>query len=174
MKGKRIRTVSESGVMILETMIASVILLVGIVGVMGLLTVAVIQNQGRGEALTRTTMYAQDKMDQLMSLGFNDGTTNTTVYPSTPTGGTGLGGTMAGSATVGGTNSASPTTSYVDYLDGNGKQLTSYTNDFYTRVWSISTNAGANLKTITVVSVGLLTKGQGPQPSSTLVCSKSQ
>jgi len=174
MKSRRIGSASESGVTILETMIASVILLIGIVGVTGLLTVAVVQNQDQGADLTRTTMYAQDKMDQLMALSFNNGSANTTVYPSTPTGGQGLGGIMAGNATVGGTNPASPQTGYVDYLDASGKPLSNSTNAFFVRLWSISTNAGANLKTITVVSVALVTKTQGAQPSSTLVCMMSQ
>ena len=174
MKGKRTKAGSESGVTILETMIASVILLVGIVGVTGLLTVAVIQNQDQGQDLTRTTMYAQDKMDQLMALNFTDNYTDTTVYPSVAFGGQGLGGVMAGSTTVGGTNPASPQAGYVDYLDGTGKPLANSTGAFFVRLWSISTNAGANLKTITVVSVALVTKTQGAQPSSTLVCMMSQ
>jgi len=163
MKGKKIKTVSESGVTILETMIASVILLVGIVGVTGLLTVAVIQNQDQGQDLTRTTMYAQDKMDQLMGLSFSDSLTDTTNGASSP----GVGLSVGGSTTT-------ATPGYADYLDATGKPLSSSTNAFFQREWSISVNGGGNLKTITVTTVALVTKTQGAQPSSTLVCFMTQ
>jgi len=163
MKGKKIKAVSESGVTILETMIASAILLVGIVGVTGLLTVATVQNQDQGQDLTRTTMYAQDKMDQLMGLSFNDSTTDTTEGTSSP----GVGLSVGGSTTT-------ATAGYVDYLDATGKPLTSSTNSFFVRKWSMSVNAGGNLKTITVVSTALVTKTQGAQPTTTLVCFMTQ
>src|SRR5260370_4959507 len=107
----------ERGGTLIETMIASVILAVGILGVMGLLSVAVTQNWNQGDRGTRATEYAQDKMEQLLALSFSDGASNTTVYPTQSSGGTGLGGVMAGSSTVGGIMAGSPVTSYVDYID---------------------------------------------------------
>jgi Tfp pilus assembly protein PilV len=174
MNGKRARTTSQSGVTILETLIASVVLLVGIVGVMSLFTVAVVQSNSQGDVFTRTTEYAQDKIDQLMALPFADNATDTTVYPAQAVGGTGLGGVMAGSASVGSANPAAPAAGYVDYLDANGNLLAGAGNSFYTRVWSISTNAGGTLKVITVVAVAQKTGGVGLTPSSTLVCFKAQ
>jgi len=154
-------------------MIAAVILLVGVVGVASLFGLAVAQNHDQGDVGTRTTEYAQDKMEQLRALGFTDGATDTTVYPSAAAGGTGLGGVMAGSSTVGSTDPAAPTASYVDYLDVNGT-LTNAAGAFYTRAWSITTNATGNLKTITVVvSAKVNASGTGTPPSSTLVCSKT-
>ncbi len=172
--GKTARFEGQRGLSLIETMVAAVVLLVGFVATMSLFTVAVVQNSTQGDQGTRVTEYAQDKMEQLMALSFSDGATNTTVYPPASSGGTGLGGTMAGSATVGSVNSASPSTGYVDYLDRNGALLTSSTGSFYKREWSVQTNAGATLKTITVyVWTSSQLRDQGPPPTTTLVCTKS-
>src|SRR5579862_200584 len=108
--GKIARFEGQRGLSLIETMVAAVVLLVGFVATMSLFTVAVVQNSTQGDEGTRVTEYAQDKMEQLMALSFSDGATNTTVYPPASSGGTGLGGTMAGSATVGSVNPASPST----------------------------------------------------------------
>jgi hypothetical protein len=94
------------------------------------------------------------------------------VYPTVSTGGTGLGGTMAGSATVGGITPASPVANYVDYLDA-GAQQTSSAGASFIRQWTISTNLGGNLKTITVLTTATGWRGNGLAPSTTLVCTKS-
>ncbi|MBV8206014.1 MAG: hypothetical protein JO041_04415 [Acidobacteria bacterium] len=165
---------AERGVTLLETMMAASVLLVVVAGVAGVFAYAAGQNKGQGEISTRTTEYAGDKMEQLMALSFNDGQTNTTVYPSQSTGGAGLGGTMAASASVGGTNPASPVANYVDYLDASGNVLNSSTGAFYTRLWSIATDSTATLKTITVVVQAAGTGGgAGLKPTTTLVCQKT-
>jgi len=161
-KAKRRGTAFERGVTLIETMFASAILLVGVGGVMSLLTLAVTQSEGQGEVATRTTQYSQDKMDQLMALQFTDSSTDTTEGT-----GNAVGLTVGGSTTT-------AQSGYVDYLDVNGDQLTSSAKSYYTRMWSISTNAGGNLMTITVVTTGQNTGGRGAKPSSTLVCLKSQ
>jgi Tfp pilus assembly protein PilV len=163
---------NQRGVTLIETMIAAIILLIGIVGIMSLFTVAIQQSSGQGDIGTRTAVYAQDKIEQLMALGFNDGASNTTVYPTASNGGTGLGGTMAGSTTVGGITPGSPVTSYVDYLDA-GAQQTTASGANYMRQWTISTNAAGNLKTITVLTTVKNWVGKGLAPSTTLVCTKS-
>src|SRR5215831_17699588 len=108
---------TERGASMIETVVALVILTIGAVGVMGVLSIAVSQNWNQGDRATRTTEYAQDKMEQLLALNFNDSSSDTRVYPTASSGGTGLGGTMSGSSTVGGTTSGSPVTNYVDYID---------------------------------------------------------
>ncbi len=162
----------ESGVMLLETLMAAAILLICLVGVLSLLLVAATENQTHGQDMTRTAMYAQDKMDQLMALSFNDASTNVTVYPPTTGGscppGCGLGGTMAASTTVGSTTT--PTSGYVDYLDSTGAPLSSSTGAFYERMWSITTDSTGTYKTLTVLALSLVSKTQGPQPQTTLVC----
>jgi hypothetical protein len=131
-------------------------------------------------------------MEQLLNLnavnlssdGFNDGTTDTTVFPaktdmSTGCTGTspnicGLGGTMAASSTVGSIPPAASIKWYVDYLDINGNLLTSSTGAYYTRQWKVSTDSTGTLKTITVVASSLQTAGvKGLAPSTTLVSVKS-
>jgi len=166
---------SERGTTMLETVIALVILLVGVMGIIGLLSIAVTQNWNQGDRSTRSTEYAQDKMEQLMALTFNDGTSNTTVYPTASTGGSGLGGTMSGNSTVGGVTSGSPVAQYVDYIDASGNLQTTSTGALYIRQWSISTNGSANLKTIMVVVRAMIaTTGGTVWPSTTLVSMKSQ
>jgi Flp pilus assembly pilin Flp len=163
----------ERGATLIETAIAVLILTVGVVGVMSLLTVAIKQNWNMGDRATRSTEYAQDKMEQLLALSFNDGASNTTVYPTAGSGGTGLGGSMAGNTTVGGVTTGSPVTGYVDYIGSGGSIQTTSTGALYIRQWSISTNAAGNLKTITVVARALISTDNRPGPSTTLVCMKS-
>jgi hypothetical protein len=151
-----------------------VLVLIAIAGVASVFGVAVAQNKNQGEVGTRTTEYAQDKMEQLMTLSFTDNSTDTTVYPSNPAGGSGLGGVMAGNATVGGTNKAAPVNGYVDYLDAQGNLLPNAAGKFYSRLWSITTNATGNLKTITVVAYAESETGnKGTPPLTALICAKS-
>src|ERR1043166_3657480 len=166
---------NQCGATLIETMIALVILAIGLLGAMGLIAFAVTQNWNMGDRSTRTTEYAQDKMEQLLALNFTDGSSNTTVYPTTTTGGTGLGGVMPGSSTVGGVTSGSPVSQYVDYIDTSGNLQTTSTNAIYIRQWMISTNASANLKTVTVVVTAVTSSNNGGgKPSTTLVSMKSQ
>jgi hypothetical protein len=165
----------ERGTTLLETVIALIILLIGVVATMGVLSIAVTQNWNQGDRSTRTTEYAQDKMEQLLALNFNDGASNTAVYPTASTGGSGLGGTMSGNSTVGGVTSGSPIAQYVDYIDASGNLQTTSTGALYIRQWSISTNTSANLKTITVVARAMISTTTGAMtPTTTLVSMKSQ
>jgi prepilin-type N-terminal cleavage/methylation domain-containing protein len=162
------------GMSLIETMIAMTILLIGLVSVMSMFTVSVAQNANQGEFATRTTEYAQDKMEQLLALSFSDTATNTTVYPPVSTGGTGLGSGLTAGNTVGSVDtSGTATTGYVDYLDSTGTLLTSSTGWFYKRQWSISLNATGTLKTITVVAITSAQAGRGVMPSTTLVSFKA-
>ena len=157
----------QSGVTLIETMIAAFVLIVGVLAIMGTFAVATTQNWNQGDRATRTTEYAQDKMEQLMALQFGDTGTDTTVYPPTAVGGTGL--TPGGSVAAG-----APVAGYVDYLDNAGTQQTTATVARYIRQWSIAINGPANLKTITVVTRALSSLGGGAAaPGSTLVCTKS-
>jgi Tfp pilus assembly protein PilV len=157
----------ESGTMLIETMIAAVVLMVGLLALMGLLTAAVAQNWNQGDRATRTTEFAQDKMEQLLALSFADAATNTAVYPPTTTGGTGL-------AAGGGITSGAPVTGYVDYVDNTGSVQATAATALYIRQWSVAVNAAGNLKTITVVARALTSiSGAGIAPSATLVCTRS-
>ena len=164
----------ERGETLVETMIASLILCIGLLTVMGALSaVATKQNWNQGDRGTRTTEYGQDKMEQLLALSFSDGASNTAAYPTQSTGGLGLGGVMAGSSTSGGVVAGSPVTGYVDYLNSAGDLQTSSIGALYVRQWSISTNAAGNLKTITVVARAVGSSHGASEPSTTLVAMKS-
>jgi hypothetical protein len=172
-------TLSQSGVTIIETMVAAVVLLIVVTGVLPVFIIGFQSTEQQGDIATRTTEYAQDKMELLMNLAFTDSTTNTTsaTYPAPIIGGPGLGGVMGPSTTVGSIPPAAPVVGYVDYLDANGNPLgPTAAGAFYTRQWSILTDSAATptLKTITVVVTYLQAGGiQGKAPSTTLVCVKS-
>ncbi len=170
---KLIGRTGERGSSLIEVMIASVVMLIGILPLVGVFSVAVATNAGQVDIGTRTALNAQDKMEQLMALSFTDAASNTAVYPTAAAGGTGIGGVMGGSATVGGVNPAAPVASYVDYITSQGVLQTTVTGAKYRRQWSISTDASGNLKTITVFVTVVSWAGPGLAPSTTLVCMKS-
>jgi len=186
------RARSERGTTLIETMVAIAILLIVIVGLLPVFVVGIQTTNQQADMATRTTEYAQDKMEQLLTLstinltsdGFNDGTTDTTVFPSVTDGSTGctgsgantcgLGGTMAASSTVGSVPPAAAVKYFADYLDVNGNLLTSSTGAYYTRQWKVTTDSTATLKTITIVATAVQGAGvKGLAPSSTLVSVKS-
>lgn len=165
--------ISQAGTSLLETMIALAILLVVTVGIMSLATVAMSTTENQGHLAARTSEYAQDKMEQLMSLAYGDTTTDTTQFPSPSTGGTGLliGGSADPNSPV-----TSPGTGYVDYLDLSGQPVASTGNWYYIRVWQIAYyGGGTNLKQITVTAKVKAQVGApaGALPKSTLVSVKS-
>ncbi len=136
---------NERGFSILETMIATMILFIGISGLMALFAVAAAKNVQQGNQATRCTEYAQDKMEQLLALSYTPTSTDLTsqvvgsvtipspvmVAPS------GCGLTPGGSV-----NPLSPSTGWVDYV--NPKDLThtdgisgTATGAQYMREWQI-------------------------------------
>lgn len=159
---------NSRGFSLIEVLIASLILAVVAVGVLGLFSVAVLRNTTAGDHGTRVTEYAQDKMEQLMGLGFSDTASDTTSYPTAATGGTGL---TAG----GGLTSTAPVTNYVDYIKYDGTPSASSTNAAYIRMWQIAddVSGAATLKTITV-RVQKISEVKGEVlPFTVLVCQKS-
>jgi len=164
----------QRGITLIETMVAAVVLLIGCGATMSLFSVAVAQISSQGDVGTKVTQYAQDKMEQLIVLSFADSSTDTTVDPPQPTGGTGLGGVMAGDQTLGSTDPSAPVDGYVDYLDDSGQRTTNPTDASYVRQWSIATNTSATLKTMAVrVRVTVQLASRGLPPTTTLVCSKA-
>jgi hypothetical protein len=178
----------QRGVSMIETLIAGAMLFTVVIGVLPVFAIGIQMTNQDGNVATRSTEYAQDKMEQLLNLnsinlasdGFNDGTTDTTVFPANPSGCTGtgasicgLGGTMAASSTVGAVPPSAPVAHFVDYLDLNGNLLTSSSGAYYTRQWSITTDSTATLKTITVVVTPLAGGSRGVAPIVKLVSVKS-
>jgi hypothetical protein len=142
----------QAGITLVETMISLAILLVVSVGILSMTIVAITTTENQGHLAARTAEYAQDKMEQLLSLSFSDNGTDTTVasYTASLTGGVGL--SAGGSTTYG-----SPVAGYVDYLDASGKPLGGGTAApagwYYVRLWKITDDATGKLKTITVTAV---------------------
>jgi prepilin-type N-terminal cleavage/methylation domain-containing protein len=183
---------SQSGMSLIETMIALAILLIATVGLLSMGMIATATTENQGHLVARTAEYAQDKMEQLVSLAFCDSTTDTTAYPlASSTGGTGLmakstncsGGPALG-ASYGSSDPtapvATPGTGFVDYLDNSGQPSSSTGNWFYVRVWQIDAvsdpaTGNYNLKRITVTAKVRSQVGapQGSLPQSTLVSMKS-
>ena len=164
---------SESGVMLLEVMIALSLLIIISVGLMGMALTAIATTENQGHLAARTAEYAQDKMEQLMALAYADSASNTAVFPATSSGGSGL-------AVGGSTSTSSPVANYLDYLDINGNPLTftgttAPANWFYVRLWQISQPTGTtNLKLITVYVQTVSDVGPaGANPNSTVVCLKT-
>src|SRR5436309_6869497 len=99
---------SERGTTLIETTIATAILLVVMIGLLSMAALATMYTENHGHLEARTTEYAQDKMEQLLALTYGDHVTSTVVFPAVAGGGTGL--------SVGGsTNTAAPVNGYVDW-----------------------------------------------------------
>jgi len=164
-----LRRKSQAGMTLIETLIALVVLMIVAVNVMALAIVAISTTENQGHLSARTAEYAQDKMEQLLSLAYGDSTSDTTVFPTLNTGGTGL-------AIGGSSNPSAPVASYVDYLDVSGNLVPSGSNWYYIRVWQVSASGtSGHLKKITVTSrvSSLIGANSGILPQSTVVALKS-
>jgi type II secretory pathway pseudopilin PulG len=170
-KRKRKRT-SEAGVSLIETMIALAILLVVSIGILAMISLSITTTENQGHLAARTAEYAQDKMEQLLALSFNDIQSDLTVASLSPSTSGGVGLTAGGSITYG-----SPSGSYVDYLDSNGNPLgggsTVPAGWYYVRMWKI-TDQSTTLKEIDVkVWARSAVNGTSSLPQSAVTSLKS-
>jgi hypothetical protein len=132
---------SQAGTSLIEVSIALGILLTVSAGIMGLFAVSMVTTENQGHLQARATEYAQDKMEQLISLAYTDTVSDTATFPTSNSGGTGL-------AVGGSSDPGAPATGYVDYLDFSGNPLAivggvAPANWYYIRVWQVSNPAGA-------------------------------
>ena len=148
------RLESESGTTLIETLVATAILLILMAGLLGMAAMATSITENQGHLSARATEDAVDKMEQLLDLTYGDAQSDTTVFPSATTGGTGL-------ALGGGVDPLTPIVGYTDYLDANGNILCTVPSPcgiappagwYYKRQWQI-TSPAANLKQITVMTI---------------------
>jgi Tfp pilus assembly protein PilV len=160
---------SERGLTLIETAVASAILLVAMVGLLSMAALATMYTENHGHLEARTTEYAQDKMEQLLALAYSDAASDTAFFPANASGGTGL-------AAGGSIDTNAPADGYVDWLAQDGTLLhggaTPPNNWFYERVWQI-TQVSATVKQITVVTTVRGAIGGEMIPKSTVVVLKS-
>jgi len=161
---------SDAGAILVETMVALAIVLVGMAGLLAMDGIATNFTENYGHLSASTAEYAQDKMEQLLVLSYGDVISDTRVFPSGASGGSGL-------AQGGSSNPAAPAANYVDYLDVNGNLLassgtTAPTGWYFKRVWAVSVPS-TNLKQITVTVTVALAFGRMKPPQSTMVALKT-
>ncbi|MBN2243357.1 MAG: prepilin-type N-terminal cleavage/methylation domain-containing protein [Acidobacteria bacterium] len=155
----------QSGMTLVESLMAIVILLVGLLAMAQALTFSVLASKTHGRDATKATASANDKMQELTGLQFNDTTTDITVNPPYPATGTGL--TAGGSIPP-----AAPLAGYADYLDASGARTTAG-DAVFTRQWRIADDpSGAPLKTISVCATSNRSFQVGTPPSTTIVTEK--
>jgi Tfp pilus assembly protein PilV len=154
----------ERGMTLVETMIALLVLLVGMMTMAQVLAFSVVASKTLGRDSTKATAFARDKMEELESLSFTDVHTNVTVSSPYPTNGVGL--TAGGSIPP-----ASPAAEYCDYLDSAGVRTTSAAA-LYTRQWQILV-VGTNVKKIIVAVTSNKSFRYGTAPSTVLVTQKT-
>ena len=152
----------ETGTTLIETAVACGILLVVMAGLMGMTTLATTTTENQGHLSARTAEYTVDKMEQLLQLTYGDAQSNTTLFPSTTSGGTGL-------AVGGSSDPAAPVVGYADYLDSSGNPLCTVATPcvlappvgwYYQRVWQVldcgvagqCTTTSPNLKKLVVTA----------------------
>jgi prepilin-type N-terminal cleavage/methylation domain-containing protein len=157
----------EQGFTVIEVLVATLILTIAAVGVFGLFGYSQLLNTIQGDHGTRTVEYAQDKMEQLMTLNFSDTSSDPTQYPTASSGGVGL--TAGGSI-----NPSSPVTGYVDYINQSGSPSSSSTNAAYIREWLIAndSNVPPQIKTITVYVQKMAEARGSIVPSTVLISQK--
>jgi len=176
----------EAGVTLIETAVACGLMVVVLTGLAGMTTLATKMTENEGHLTTRTAEYAVDKMEQLQELTYGDAQSNTTVFPSVTSGGTGL-------ATGGNADPASPVVGYADYLDTDGNPLctvptpctaTPPTTWYYRRVWQVCSSATSgtngcpanlpvNMKQIKVTATVKTSVGGALKAKSSVVSFKS-
>lgn len=136
------RAPGEAGFSLVEVLVASAILMTGLIAVAQMFVASTHQNM-EARRVTTTAVLAQQKIEQLRALawGFDefglpvsDFGSDITVTPPTPTGGVGLQASPPNTLT-------SSTPGYVDYLDAYGNYAgtgsTPPANALYVRRWSI-------------------------------------
>ncbi len=169
---------SENGVTLIETMIAVLIAVVGVFSVGALIFQGTVTNKNQGTEVTRATIYAQDKVEKLLSLNFSTCTQSASSQPSScnttnikASGWTD--GLLAGGAIGPSVQATCPSSGasvgYIDFLDSNGIQLpgssgatscSAITSSAiaYVRMWQISDVASTGGPPLKQVSVAVYSR----------------
>jgi Tfp pilus assembly protein PilV len=154
----------EDGSMLVETLIAILILSVGLLAMAQVSVFSVMSSKSYGRDASKSTAFAHSKLDELQSLSFADTTTNTCQVFPFPADGAGL--------TAGGSIAPSdPVANYADYLDSSGVRTASG-SALFTRQWQILDD-DTNVKRIIVTVTSIRSYRNGIPPSTTLVTFKT-
>src|SRR5215467_638065 len=164
---------SQAGISLIETMIALGILLIVSVGILSMAMLSIATTENQGHLAARTAEYAQDKMEQLLSLSFNDTQTDTSVASFVADSSAGSPGLAAGGSVTYGAG----VSGYIDYLDASGNPLGGGTSApsgwYYVRMWKI-TDVSSSLKQIEVkVWARMSATGTSSLPQSGVTALKS-
>lgn len=172
---------SDRGVTLVETMIAVLVALIGVFGLGSLIFQATVTNKNQGTEVTRATIYAQDKMEKLLSFGSAGSisltsanyltctqamTSQPVACNSTGVGGTGWTTGLVAGGTLAPMQQTCPvsglTVGFVDFLDISGNQLTGSgcsaipsSSIAYVRMWQIVDQASTGGPAIKKVSVAV-------------------
>lgn len=163
---------SDRGVSLIETMTAVFIALFAVFGMGGLIAQVAATTKNQGTETTQATIFAQDKMESLLSLNFVNCNVPSASQPASCNT-TGISdplwaqGLLAGGGTAP-EQSTCPTTGlaigYVDFLDHNGLPIsgtscaaTPFSNIAFVRQWEITDlpSTGQPMKQITVAVYSL-------------------
>jgi hypothetical protein len=161
----------EAGVSLLETLIALMLLAIVSAGVLPLAAIAISMNETQGHVASRSAVYAQDKLEQLMALAYGDVTSDTREFPAPELGGSGL--SIGGSV-----DPDAPVALYADYLDMEGTPIAAPDGNppagwYYQRLWQV-TQVRPNLKQITVFATVRSSLGNGQfRPRATMTALKT-
>ncbi|HUZ45650.1 MAG TPA: hypothetical protein VMW54_03350 [Terriglobia bacterium] len=165
---------SDRGVSLIETLIAVLIAVIGLFSVGGLIFQATVTNKNQGTEVTRATIYAQDKMEKLLSLDFTSCAQSASLQPSscntTNISATGWRQGLIAGGVIGPLQATCPASGasvgYIDFLDSNGIQLPGTTaaaacsaitasNITYVRMWQITDLASTGGPAIKQISVAV-------------------
>ena len=156
---------NESGMPLVESMIAILILLFGLLALAQAIAFSVIASKTYGRDSGLATAAAHDKMEELVGLPFGDTTTNLAEDPPYGAAGTGL-------AAGGSFYPADPVEGYSDALDVAGARTASASDIAYTRQWQVINETAARKKIIVSVRSNK-SFDYGTAPSTVLVTQKT-
>jgi type II secretory pathway pseudopilin PulG len=160
---------NESGMTLVESLMAILILLAGLLSMAQVLAFSVVASKTHGRDASRATAVARDKMEELLALEFSDTTTNVSVFPHAAAANTGL------SPGYGSVYPDEPVDLYHDCLDAAGARTTNAGSVAYTRQWKIVNVPGATkLKQILVSVRSNKSFRVGTAPSTLLISQKTE
>jgi hypothetical protein len=161
------RLKDQSGMTLVESLMAITILFVGLLGMAQVLALSLMASKTHGRDAGKTTAHARQIMEELVALEFDDTTTNLAMNPPYTSDGVGL--TAGGSVYP-----ADPIDGYSDNLGLHGARI-SWGSAYYIRQWQIIDDAtNPNVKTIMVSVRSDRSFEYGTAPSTTLITQKTR